>query len=531
MELRSPIKLLVSTEAATMLGFFLFLYCLIRWKTYRDTAKIYPPEPSGSWPFIGHLPLLGRSLPHISLGKLADKYGPIFMIRLGVHRTLVVSTAEMAKECLGTNDKVFLNRPYTTFIEHLGYNSLMMGFSPYGPYWREMRKIVVTELLSSHRLEMSKHVRLSEVRSVIKGTHDSFLVKKNSSPDFDNNVLVDMKQWFSDINLNTSVRLIAGKSLKEFYKGEEEYNMCIKALRDFFDLGGAFVPADALPYLRWLDIGGYEKSMKKVAKEIDHVAQGWLDEHRTRRLFEDQGKEKQDFIDVMLGIFDTGLNTPSRIEADRIIKANSMALLLAGADTTAVTLTWTLSLLMNNRESLKKAQAEIDYHVGKERKVDESDLKKFVYLQAVLKESMRIYPAAPLLTRESIADCTVGGYQILTGTQLYVNMYKIHRDPELWPDPLDFRPERFLTTHIDYDVRGQNFDLIPFGSGRRICPGISFALQMTQFTLANLLHGFDISSISDEAVDMTESLGITNLKATPLEVCLKPRLPDHVYKL
>lgn len=530
MELHSPIKL--SAEAATVFAFVLFVYCLLRWKTNRNTTIKSPPQPSGSWPFIGHLPLLGRSLPHISFGNLADKYGPIFMIKLGVHQALVVSSAEMAKECLGTNDKVFANRPYTTFIEHLGYNSLMMGFSPYGPYWREMRKIVVTELLSNHRLEMLKHVRLSEVKSVIKATHDSFLVKRKSSPDFENNVLlVDMKQWFSDINLNASVRLIAGKSLKEFYQGEEEYNKCIKALREFFDLGGAFVPADAVPYLRWLDIGGYEKAMKKVAKEIDHVAQGWLDEHRTRRLSEDQGKEKQDFIDVMLGIYDTGLNNSSRLEADRIIKANSMALLLAGTDTTAVTLTWTLSLLLNNRESLKKVQAEIDYHVGKERQVDESDLKKLVYLQAVLKESMRIYPAAPLLTREAIADCTVGGYQILTGTQLFVNMYKIQRDPELWPDPLDFRPERFLTTHMDYDVRGQNFDLIPFGSGRRICPGISFALQMTQFTLASLIHGFDISTLSDEAVDMTESLGITNLKATPLEVCLKPHLPDHVYKL
>lgn len=186
---------------------------------------------------------------------------------------------------------------------------------------------------------------------------------------------------------------------------------------------------------------------------------------------------------------------------------------------------------MNNRESLKKAQTEIDNHVGKERQVVESDLKKLVYLQAVLKETLRLYPAVPLLQREAITDCTVSGYHILAGTQLFVNISKIHRDPKLWADPLDFHPERFLTTHMEYDVRGQNFELIPFGSGRRVCPGISFALQTMQFTLASLIHSFDISTVSDKAVDMTEGFGITNLKATPLEVLLKPRLPDHVYKL
>ena len=205
-------------------------------------------------------------------------------------------------------------------------------------------------------------------------------------------------------------------------------------------------------------------------------------------------------------------------------------MILGGTDTTSVTLTWALSLLVNHPEVLKKVHAELDTHVGKERQVSGSDLKNLTYLDAIIKETLRLYPAAPLpVPRESITDCMVGGYHIPADTWLFVNLYKLHRDPQVWPEPLEFRPERFLTTHKDYDVRGQNFALMPFGAGRRICPGVAFALQAMQFTLANLLHGFEISTPSGEKVDMTEGFGLTHLKASPLEVILIPRLPDKLY--
>ena len=205
-------------------------------------------------------------------------------------------------------------------------------------------------------------------------------------------------------------------------------------------------------------------------------------------------------------------------------------LILAASDTSTVTMTWALSLLLNNREALKKAQEELDIHIGRERQVKESDMKNLVYLQAILKETMRLYPAAPLLVpHESMEDCTLVGYHVPAGTRLLVNLPKLHRDPYVWVDPTEFRPERFLTTHKGVDVRGQHFELIPFGSGRRMCPGISFALQVTQLTLATLLHAFEIANPSDEPVDMTEKVGLTNMKATPLEVILTPRLPSQVY--
>ena len=206
------------------------------------------------------------------------------------------------------------------------------------------------------------------------------------------------------------------------------------------------------------------------------------------------------------------------------------ALILAATDTTTVTLTWALSLLLNNREALKKAKQELDIQVGRERQVKESDVKNLEYLQAILKETMRLYPAGPLLVpHESLEDCTLVGYNIPIGTRLLVNVPKLHRDPSVWVNPTEFQPERFLTTHKDVDVKGQHFELIPFGSGRRMCPGISFALQVTQLTLATLLHTFEIVTPSNEPVDMTEKAGLTNLKATPLEVSLTPCLAAQAY--
>ncbi|OWM74472.1 hypothetical protein CDL15_Pgr003975 [Punica granatum] len=205
-------------------------------------------------------------------------------------------------------------------------------------------------------------------------------------------------------------------------------------------------------------------------------------------------------------------------------------LMAGGSDTTSLTLTWALSLLLNSPRTQRKIQDEVDAHVGRERLVRESDIDKLVYLQAVIKETFRLYPAAPLsAAREFTKDCTVGGYDIPAGSQLIVNLHKLHRDPRVWEDPDEFRPERFLTSHKNIDVKGQHFELIPFGGGRRACPGLGHAIQMAQLTLASLLHAFDITTPSDAPVDMTGSPGLTNSKATPLQVLVRPRLSPSTY--
>ncbi|XP_030460548.1 cytochrome P450 CYP82D47-like [Syzygium oleosum] len=482
-----------------------------------------PPSAAGAWPLTGHLHLLvGPDPTHITLGSMADKYGPIFSIKLGLHRAIVVSGSEIAKECFTTNDKAFSNRPKHLAGELLGYNYAMFGFSPYGPYWRQVRKIATLELLSNHTLEKLRHVREAEVRASIKEAYERSSVQENMP--------IEMKSWFNALNFNLIFKMVVGKRyVGTTTASEEDQNgRCRIALRSFFELAGQFVASDVLPFLRWFDIGGYVKAMKRTAKELDDVVGGWLDEHkRNRACGEVEGD--RDFMDVMLSILGTADELPS-YDADTINKATCLALILGGTDTTSVTLTWALSLLLNNRHVLKQAQQELDSHIGRERQVTEPDIKNLVYLQAIVKETMRLYPAAPLSgPHESVEDCTIGGYHVAAGTRLLFNISKLHQDPKAWPDPLEFRPERFLTTHKDLDVRGQDFEYLPFGSGRRMCPGVSFALQVLHIALATLLHSFEIETAWDGPVDMRAGIGITSPKLTPLEVILTARLPLHLY--
>nr|GMD64253.1 cytochrome P450 82C4-like [Ipomoea batatas] len=201
-----------------------------------------------------------------------------------------------------------------------------------------------------------------------------------------------------------------------------------------------------------------------------------------------------------------------------------------GAETMAVNMIWLMSLLLKNREVLKRIQEELDAKVGRERWVEDYDIDNLVYLQAAVKESMRLYPPAPFLVpHKASEDCNVDGYYVPKGTQLFVNVWKLHRDPRIWPEPEKFSPERFLTTPENVDPAARQYGYIPFSYGRRSCPGISYGLKVTHLTYARLLQGFDLSPPANMAVDMSEALGITMPRANPLEAVITPRLPSALY--
>ncbi|KAL0449822.1 UNVERIFIED_CONTAM: cytochrome [Sesamum latifolium] len=249
-------------------------------------------------------------------------------------------------------------------------------------------------------------------------------------------MLVDMKRWFRDLTLNVILRMVAGKRYCGGGADAEETRRCHQVLREFFELAGGFVAADAMPYLGWLDVGGLEKRMKKNAEELDGIVGGWLAEHREKE-YSGENQKPEDFMDVMLSVVQSAE-----------LQAHALRLhACGGSDTTTVMLVWALSLLLNNRRVLKKAQEELDKHVGRERRVDESDISNLVYLHVIVKETLRLYPAGPLGgTREFTEDSHIGGYHVPKGTWLTVNLWKLQRDPNVWPDgPLEFRPERFLS--------------------------------------------------------------------------------------
>ncbi|KAM7505005.1 hypothetical protein LguiB_003909 [Lonicera macranthoides] len=480
-------------EASATLVALIFIYKFCRFKTNK---QIQAPEPSGAWPIIGHLHFLGNQTSVCrTLAAMADKHGPVFKIRLGMRNALVVSGKEAVTECFTKNDRVFLTRPQSAASTHIVYNGALFGLAPYGPFWHEMRKISTLELLSNRRLEMLKCIRASEVGRCIKDLY-TLCIAQSADTTF------DVGRWFQQVTMNTMIQMIAGKRYSVIGDAETEVESrrFEKAMKEFMYLSGVFEFSDVFPFIEWIDLQGQVTRMKKVAKELDYFMSSWIEEHVIERRQKEVNvrNHEGDFMDVMLSLF----------ENDDFVQ---------GADTTAITMTWALSLLLNHDKVLKRAQEELDTHVGKERLVEESDIKNLVYFQAIVKETMRLYPPGPLsIPREAMEDCYVGGYHL-------------HRDPSTWTDPLEFQPERFLTSHTHVDVRGRQFEFIPFSSGRRACPGITAAMQTIHLTLARLLQSFNVATPSNAPVDMGEGSGLTMPKIDPLEVVLTPRLPTKLY--
>nr|XP_043615954.1 cytochrome P450 CYP82D47-like [Erigeron canadensis] len=493
-------------------------------------ANTKPPHARGAWPIIGHLPLLsGTELPHKILGDMADEYGPIFTIKLGFQQALVVTSGEMAKECFTTNDKAFASRPKAQAYELMSYNYAVLVFTPYGDYWRRLRKTMMLEVLCQRQVEKLESIRVSELRASINSIYVAWVKKKDSkNPDY--MVKLEMNQWIGELILNIMIRIVSGK---RFSANDEEGVRFQEVIRKYFELLGAFVVSDFIPILKCLDVDGYKKPMKKVAKELDDILDGWLKEIKIKRnsAKEQQQEGDQVFMNVLVSILERSSEDDfPGFDHDTIVKATCHQIITAGLDMTSATLTWAVTLLLNNPITLAAAQAEIDEHVGRERLVEEADMKNLVYIEAIIKETMRLYPAAPLAAPpESISDCILGGYTVPKGTRLLVNISKIHRDPNIWSYPKEFQPERFLTNQKHIDDKGQHFELFPFGSGRRMCPGAAMAFQEMRFTLASLIQQFVLKKPSQEPYDLAESNGITICKKTPVEVLLAPRLSHTMY--
>lgn len=208
----------------------------------------------------------------------------------------------------------------------------------------------------------------------------------------------------------------------------------------------------------------------------------------------------------------------------------------AGTDTSSSTVEWALAELIRHPQMLARVQKELDKFVGRDRLVTESDLPNLAYLQAVVKETFRLHPSTPLsLPRMAAESCEINGYHIPKGSTLLVNVWAISRDPDEWADPLEFRPERFLPggEKPNVDIRGNDFEVIPFGAGRRICAGMSLGLRMVHLMTATLVHAFDWAlpdGLTAEKLNMDEAYGLTLQRAAPLMVHPRTRLASHAYK-
>ncbi|PSS30718.1 Cytochrome P450 81E8 like [Actinidia chinensis var. chinensis] len=481
----------------TVSVFLVFITFKFLSKARTNRRRNLPPSPP-ALPVIGHLHLIKQPL-HRTLQTFSQNLGSVFSLRFGSLLVVVVSSPSAAEECFTKNDVVLANRPRLTIGKYFGYNYSTVSAAPYGDHWRNLRRLMALEIFSTNRLNHFLSIRQDEIKRLLHRLH------QKSSNDF---ARVELKSKFSELTFNIVMRMIAGKR----YYGDdlvecEEAKEFREVVSEAFKVGGLSNPYDFLPVLRWIDFKGFEKNLGKLHKRMDSRLQGLIDEHR-------RDKSKNTMIDHLLSLQES----QPEYYTDSIIKGLMLVMILAGTDTSAVTMEWAMSLLVNHPGVLKKARAELDTHLGRDRLIDEPDLSKLHYLQAIISETFRLCPAAPLLVPHmSSNDCTIGGFNVPRGTILLVNSWAIHRDPSVWDDPTSFKPERFDGGEVE------GHKLMPFGMGRRACPGAGLAQRVIGLTLGSLIQCFEWERVGEELVDLSEGKGITMPKAVPLEAMCKSR--------
>ncbi|RVW46904.1 3,9-dihydroxypterocarpan 6A-monooxygenase [Vitis vinifera] len=476
---------------------------------WRTTVHL-PPSPL-ALPIIGHLHLLAP-IPHQAFHKLSNRYGPLIHLFLGSVPCVVASSPEMAKEFLKTHETSFSNRPKIAAVDFLTYGSADFSFASYGLYWKFMKKLCMSELLSGRRLDQFYHIRCKEIKWFMQ----SIMKKAEAGEEID--VREELIRVTNNVISTMTMSLRCSDS-------ENEAGEVKRLVQEVAELTGKFNLSDFIWFCKNLDLQGFGKRLKEVHERFDSMIEKIMREHEEARKKEmgGGGDAAKDVLDILLDISE---DESSEIKLTREnIKAFILDIFAAGTDTSAITTEWALAELINNPNIMEKARQEIDSVVGKNKLVEESDIANLPYLQAIVKETLRLHPTGPLIVRESSEDCTIGGYDIPAGTRLFVNVWAIGRDPNHWENPLEFQPERFVnedgTLKSQLEVRGQHFCLLPFGSGRRGCPGTSLALQVVQTSLAAMIQCFEwkVRDGGNGTLNMEEGPGLTLPRAHPL-ICV-----------
>lgn len=315
-----------------------------------------------------------------------------------------------------------------------------------------------------------------------------------------------------------------GKRLHELLPMDPNSLDIVSIVLENIDLLGEFNVGDYIPSLAWMDLQGHGKRSREVAQKARSVLQAVIDNRRR----EGGHDTRHDFLDLLLSASFNSKHKELQIQ-DSNIRAVLLDMLAAGTDTSALMTEWALAELLANPEKLTKVQEELDEKVGTSRVVQETDIPNLPYLRAVVSEAFRLHPVAPLLIPHmSLEACQISGYHIPANTVVYINAWAIHRDPSLWDNPLEFCPERFLKSSLLDAIPGQHFHYLPFGSGRRSCPGWRLGLLNVQFVLANLLHGFDWTSLGGKP-RLNEKSGLALALEDPLIAMPMPRLPRPLY--
>ncbi|XP_058735193.1 geraniol 8-hydroxylase-like isoform X1 [Vicia villosa] len=488
---------------SSMILLFLFpftLYFLLS-KCTKNIIKL-PPGPT-PLPFIGNLHQLGKK-PHKSLAKLAETHGPLMTLKLGQVTTIVVSSPNMAKEVLQTHDHILSNRTVPGAVKVHDHDKYNMAFLPIAPLWRELRKICNNELFSNKTLDESKGTRLQKLEDCLNDINQSSLVKKAVN--------------IEDLVFKTSINLLSNTIFSvDLVQSSDSVGDFKELILNILKECGKPNIADLFPALNIFnfDLQGIKRRNAVYAQKVFDIFRRLIDQRVKLREVQ-RFDTKSDMLSNLLDIAEDNSQEMNKAKIPHL----SLTLFIAGTDTISSTLEWAMSELVKNEKIMTKAKQELEQIIGKGKPVEETDIVKLPYLQAIIKETFRLHPAVPFLVpRKADANVEIDGYTIPKDAQIWVNVWAIGRNSSTWENANLFSPERFLESKID--AIGHNFELLPFGAGRRICPGISLATKMLPLMLGSFINCFNWKledGMKVEDMNMEDKFGLSLEKSQPLRV-------------
>ncbi|CAL9774280.1 unnamed protein product [Musa acuminata subsp. burmannicoides] len=487
----------------------LFLIIFIK-KVFSKSEAQYPRPPPGPWrlPIIGCMHHLAGQIPFRAFRHLSLCHGPLMLVRIGQVDFAVASSREAAQEILKNQDPNFAARQELVLAQIVCYGCSDVVFSPYGPYWKQLRNICLMELLGTKRIRSSASIREEETLNFIRE------ISMATQP-------ISLREKL----LRMSNAIISRAAIGARSKHQETFILVAREANDVF---GRLYAVDMFPSLKLIHVlSGAKFKLQRIRRRLDKIFDDIVKEHEVKAKMNkvrQVAEVEEDIVDALLRLKDESeLEVPMTMDG---IKAVILDMLLGGTENSSAVIEWAMSELMRNPKIMEKAQKEVMEVLKGKNRIQETDIVELNYLKSIVKETLRLHPPVSLIPRMCRKTCEVLGYEVDAGTPVLVNAWAINRDPQYWEEAESFRPERFEGKSIDF--KGGNFEYLPFGAGRRICPGMGFGLATVHLSLAQLLLYFDWKlpdGRKPEEVDMSETYGVTVTRKTELKLFATPRIP------